>query len=94
MPKNGFVMRFFGGVQLSVGVVGAERSIQLSYGRMGGGRFARGKAPAGWLFYMDWGASTPSRSRALARVMRSAITRPVRWLVSSGSAGSFTRATL
>ncbi len=33
MPKNGFVMRFFGGPQLPVGVVGAERSIQLSYGR-------------------------------------------------------------
>ena len=33
MPKNGFVMRFFGGAQLPVGVVGAERSIQLSYGR-------------------------------------------------------------
>ena len=34
MPKNGFVMRFFGYVQLPVGVVGAERSIQLSYGRI------------------------------------------------------------
>ena len=34
MPKNGFVMRFFGGAQLPVGVVGAERSIQLSYGRI------------------------------------------------------------
>ena len=33
MPKNGFIMRFFGCVQLPVGVVGAERSIQLSYGR-------------------------------------------------------------
>ena len=31
MPKNGFVMRFFGCVQLPVGVVGAERSRQLSY---------------------------------------------------------------
>ena len=34
MPENGFVMRFFGCVQLPVGVVGAERSIQLSYGRI------------------------------------------------------------
>ena len=34
MPKNGFVMRFFGGTQLPVGVVGAERSIQLSYDRL------------------------------------------------------------
>lgn len=33
MPENGFVMRFFGCVQLPVGVVGAERSIHLSYGR-------------------------------------------------------------
>lgn len=33
MPENGFVMRFFGCVQLPVGVVGAERSIQLSYNR-------------------------------------------------------------
>ena len=33
MPENGFVMRFFGCVQLPVGVVGAERSIRLSYGR-------------------------------------------------------------
>ena len=33
MPKNGFIMRFFGYVQLPVGVVGAERSIQLSYNR-------------------------------------------------------------
>ena len=33
MPKNGFVMRFFGCAQLPVGVVGAERSIHLSYGR-------------------------------------------------------------
>ena len=33
MPKNGFVMRFFGCAQRSVGVVGAERSIHLSYGR-------------------------------------------------------------
>ena len=30
MPKNGLVMRFFGCCQLPVG---AERSIQLSYGR-------------------------------------------------------------
>ena len=28
MPKNGLIMRFFGCVQLPVGVVGAERSIQ------------------------------------------------------------------
>ena len=33
MPKNGLFMRFFGCVQLPVGVVGAERSIHLSYGR-------------------------------------------------------------
>ena len=33
MPKNGFVMRFFGCARWGVGVVGAERSIQLSYGR-------------------------------------------------------------
>ena len=33
MPKNGFVMRFLGCAQLPVGVVGAERSIQLSYDR-------------------------------------------------------------
>ena len=33
MPENGFVMRFFGCARRSVGVVGAERSIQLSYGR-------------------------------------------------------------
>ena len=33
MLKNGFVMRFFGCCQLPVGVVGAERSIQLSYDR-------------------------------------------------------------
>lgn len=33
MLKNGFVMRFFGFAQRSVGVVGAERSIHLSYGR-------------------------------------------------------------
>ena len=32
MPKNGLFMRFFGCAQLPVGVVGAERSIQLSYG--------------------------------------------------------------
>ena len=32
MPKNGFVMRFFGCARRGVGVVGAERSIQLSYG--------------------------------------------------------------
>ena len=34
MPENGFVMRFFGCARRSVGVVGAERSIQLSYGRL------------------------------------------------------------
>ena len=34
MSKNGFVMRFFGCCQLPVAVVGAERSIQLSYGRI------------------------------------------------------------
>ena len=34
MPKNGFIMRFFGCVQLPVGVVGAERSYQLSYQRL------------------------------------------------------------
>ena len=34
MPENGFVMRFFGCARRSVGVVGAERSIQLSYGRI------------------------------------------------------------
>ena len=34
MPKNGFVMRFFGCAQLPVGVVGAERSCQLSYQRL------------------------------------------------------------
>lgn len=33
MPENGFVMRFFGCARRSVGVVGAERSIHLSYGR-------------------------------------------------------------
>ena len=33
MPKNGLFMRFFGCVQLPVGVVGAERSIRLSYNR-------------------------------------------------------------
>ena len=33
MPKNGLVMRIFGCCQLPVGVVGAERSIHLSYGR-------------------------------------------------------------
>ena len=33
MPKNGFVIRFFGGAQLPVGVVGVQRSIQLSYDR-------------------------------------------------------------
>lgn len=33
MPKNGFVMRFFGCAQLPVGVVGVQRSIQLSYDR-------------------------------------------------------------
>ena len=34
MPKNGFVMRFFGYAQLPVGVVGAERSRQLSYQKL------------------------------------------------------------
>ena len=34
MLENGLFMRFFGCVQLPVGVVGAERSIQLSYGRI------------------------------------------------------------
>ena len=34
MPKNGLVMRFFGYARWGVGVVGAERSIQLSYGRI------------------------------------------------------------
>lgn len=33
MPENGFVMRFFGCARWGVGVVGAERSIHLSYGR-------------------------------------------------------------
>ena len=33
MPKNGFVMRFFFYFWRGVGVVGAERSIQLSYNR-------------------------------------------------------------
>ena len=33
MPKNGFVMRFFSWARWGVGVVGAERSIHLSYGR-------------------------------------------------------------
>ena len=33
MPENGFVMRFFACARRSVGVVGAERSIQLSYDR-------------------------------------------------------------
>ena len=33
MSKNGFVMRFFGCAQRSVGVVGVQRSIQLSYDR-------------------------------------------------------------
>lgn len=33
MPKNGLVMRFFGCSRWGVGVVGAERSIQLSYNR-------------------------------------------------------------
>ena len=44
--------------------------------------------------YMDWGASTPSRSRALRRVVFRARTRPRRWLVSSGSSGLFTCTTL
>ena len=34
MPKNGLFMRFFGCTRWGVGVVGAERSIQLSYGRI------------------------------------------------------------
>jgi len=34
MPKNGFVMRFFSCAWWGVGVVGAERSIQLSYDRL------------------------------------------------------------
>ena len=34
MPKNGLVMRFFGCSRWGVGVVGAERSIQLSYDRL------------------------------------------------------------
>ena len=34
MPKNGFVMRFFGCAQLPVGVVGGQCSIQLSYDRI------------------------------------------------------------
>ena len=33
MPKNGFVMRFFGCARRGVGVVGVQRSIQLSYDR-------------------------------------------------------------
>ena len=33
MLGNGFVMRFFGCARQSVGVVGAERSRQLSYQR-------------------------------------------------------------
>ena len=33
MPKNGLVMRFFDYTRAGVGVVGAERSIQLSYDR-------------------------------------------------------------
>ena len=33
MPKNGFVMRFFGCARWGVGVVGVQRSIQLSYDR-------------------------------------------------------------
>ena len=36
MPKNGFVMRFFGCAKLPVGVVGAERSRQLSCQRLFG----------------------------------------------------------
>ena len=34
MLENGFVMRFFGCARRGVGVVGAERSIHLSYGRV------------------------------------------------------------
>ena len=34
MLKNGFVMRFFGCARRGVGVVGAERSRQLSYQRL------------------------------------------------------------
>ena len=34
MLKNGFVMRFFGCAQRGVGVVGAERSRQLSCQRL------------------------------------------------------------
>ena len=34
MPKNGLVMRFSDYTRAGVGVVGAERSIQLSYGRI------------------------------------------------------------
>ena len=33
MPKNGFVMRFFSCARWGVGVVGVQRSIQLSYDR-------------------------------------------------------------
>ena len=44
MPKNGFVMRFFGCAQLPVGVVGAERSIQLSYRRGSAESRLRGRA--------------------------------------------------
>ncbi len=42
MLKNDFVMRFFGCFQLPVGVVGAERSIQLSYGRRSAESHLRG----------------------------------------------------
>ena len=93
MPENGFVMRFFGCARWGVGVVGAERSIQLSYGRME--RAPRSLAERSVFgCYMDWGASTPSRSKALRRVVFRARTRPRRWLVSSGSSGLFTCTTL
>ena len=73
--------------------VGAERSIQLSYGRME--RAPRSLAERSVFgCYMDWGASTPSRSKALRRVVFRARTRPRRWLVSSGSSGLFTCTTL
>ena len=38
MPKNGFVMRFFGYARRGVGVVGVQRSIQLSYDRTKSGQ--------------------------------------------------------
>ena len=44
MPKNGLVMRFFGYARRGVGVVGAERSIQLSYGRGSAESRLRGRA--------------------------------------------------